>query len=242
MKKDFTIVELLVVIAVIAILTTLLLPALGSARAVARKSVCSGNLRQICQGTMMYVSDWNSYLPPTAWNCVYSGLLQPYIKVSGDFTYQNALCRRIPKGFYFCPSTPIPVSGSPYWTGGTPAQYNVPDYMQTMKQSSDIYGSGQGAWSLASADGTTLSNRRIEQLKAGTSIMSEQNYSGKTGEGYANNCNSWLTAASTKNISVNAPAWNYHGRAANFLFLDGHVTAYAYTGRQLFDNDWIPLK
>ncbi|MBW8039043.1 MAG: DUF1559 domain-containing protein [Planctomycetes bacterium] len=53
--KGFTLVELLVVIAVIAVLLALLVPSLRMARAVARRVVCQSNLRQIALA-------WNAYL------------------------------------------------------------------------------------------------------------------------------------------------------------------------------------
>ena len=46
-KQNFSMVELLVVIAVIAILVTLLLPTLQKARATAKSVSCVSNLRQI---------------------------------------------------------------------------------------------------------------------------------------------------------------------------------------------------
>ena len=46
-KNAFTLVELLVVISVIGILTSLLIPAVNMARGSARKAACTSNLRQM---------------------------------------------------------------------------------------------------------------------------------------------------------------------------------------------------
>jgi prepilin-type processing-associated H-X9-DG protein len=56
----------LVVIAIIALLVGILLPALGQARAAGRQSVCMSNQRQIGQGLLMYADAWDEYIPREA--------------------------------------------------------------------------------------------------------------------------------------------------------------------------------
>jgi len=62
-KRAFTLIELLVVIAIIALLIGILLPALGQARAAARKLVCASTLRSAGQGMATYTLDNNEYFP-----------------------------------------------------------------------------------------------------------------------------------------------------------------------------------
>jgi prepilin-type N-terminal cleavage/methylation domain-containing protein len=56
-RAGFTLVELLTVIAIVALLVSVLLPALGRARESAARTVCMSNLRQIGQGLYAYAAD-----------------------------------------------------------------------------------------------------------------------------------------------------------------------------------------
>ena len=61
--QGFTLVELLVVIAVIAILAALLLPVLARAKEKARSTQCANNLRQWGLAYQMYANDNEDFLP-----------------------------------------------------------------------------------------------------------------------------------------------------------------------------------
>jgi prepilin-type N-terminal cleavage/methylation domain-containing protein/prepilin-type processing-associated H-X9-DG protein len=62
-KLGFTLVEMLVVMAILTILAGMLLPALISAREKGRRTVCLNNLKQIGYQIRLYSSDNAEYLP-----------------------------------------------------------------------------------------------------------------------------------------------------------------------------------
>jgi prepilin-type processing-associated H-X9-DG protein len=66
----FTLVELLVVIGIIALLISILLPALAKARENANQVKCSAQQKQILQGMMLHANDHRGYMP-------LAGLLHP---------------------------------------------------------------------------------------------------------------------------------------------------------------------
>jgi prepilin-type N-terminal cleavage/methylation domain-containing protein len=62
-KAGFTLVELLVVVAIISILASLLMPMLRSALETARQMVCLNNSKQICIGINAYADDYRRLSP-----------------------------------------------------------------------------------------------------------------------------------------------------------------------------------
>ena len=90
-KKKFTLMELLVVVAIIGILTSILIPSLSKAREKGRDAVCKSNNRQIGIAMMLYTDD-NEFRFPTFyrhnyeqqwWNVL---LGVQYLDLPGDLT------------------------------------------------------------------------------------------------------------------------------------------------------------
>lgn len=120
-KKAFTLTELLVAIAVIAILAALLFPALSHAKAKANRTACANNLKQITAGVFMYAHDKADTLfalpSPNPYSngvgCFYKELMKTYVGLSGP---------PAPEQLFICPSE----TRSP--TDGLVSQSPIGDY------------------------------------------------------------------------------------------------------------------
>ena len=90
-NKQFTLIELLIVIAIIAILAGMLLPALNAARNSAHTTNCLANQKQLAVGMLQYTDSYNGHLPPQrgstdgilnmtyVWALLYSQMVSPSV-------------------------------------------------------------------------------------------------------------------------------------------------------------------
>ena len=120
--KGFTLVELLVVVAIIAVLASLLLPSLGRARELARQSTCMANLKSTSSAIETYKADNKSRTPrlerygdpaaqlgPATSDALWT-VAAPPVSAIGTAAMQNVwlLIAKdlIPQDAFTCPSDP----------------------------------------------------------------------------------------------------------------------------------------
>ncbi len=213
-KRAFTLVELVVVIAILGILAALLTPALATAFRIAERTTCASNLRQIGLATQLYLKDNDGWFFPLVTDTLrgrrwYFGL-EP--SASPGCEGERVLDRteaalypylHAPESVEACPSVPF---GSPY--------------KPKFKGASWSYGIN---WYLCNHHGSANFSS-IRPQDAGRTLLYAD----------AAQINTWLAPASPSNPMVEDHYWIRpgtpqvqfrHGGLANVLFADWHVEA-----------------
>lgn len=139
-RKAFTLIELLVVVSIIALLVSFVLPALGQARRVTKRTMCAQGLRQIYLSFDMYLYDYrdtypcNVQDPAGIWLWMGRGwrsFIQPYV---GMGERENSVL--------WCPEDKSPhekYESTSY--SYSMSFYHSPEQINTLSSTSDTYGS-----------------------------------------------------------------------------------------------------
>jgi len=112
-RRAFTLVELLVVIGVIALLISILLPALGKARASAQAVSCGSQLHQISLSFAMYYADYKGYYPALTGNTTTTpspnfDTVGDLVVVMQEYISKTSLMTNTKTKLWICPSDPRP--------------------------------------------------------------------------------------------------------------------------------------
>lgn len=114
LRSAFTLIELLIVIAIIAVLAAILFPVFAQAREQARKTTCLSNLRQIGTAFHLYTQDYDEGFPNTGDPYLYAGRhwrwpVMPYLAAGQRQAAQsfNAMNGGSSPSILICPSDTV---------------------------------------------------------------------------------------------------------------------------------------
>ncbi len=248
-RAAFTLVEMLVVIAIIGLLAAILIPAVNSARASARSSIAASNLRQLTFAWIQYGETQTEMMPWLIWNpnkqpelqrywfaAVVDdgvnppqldfdrGLLAPYMEVEKEaFQDPDFTLSNITESRFETLTTAFGYNAS-YLGPGPSIEYDA-----------------SWNWIGVYAPGTTHPTTG-NMVRPAAYAFSSVKQTGRTivfadsARGY----NSDFTAGLTENWSLDPPSsgnptvhFRHIGQIANVSFADGHVEKYRWADHEL---------
>ena len=218
-ETGFSLIELLVGIAIVAILAALLLPALSAAQKRARRLGCLNNLKQLQTAWLSYAHDSDDRLCPIAW--------VPGDMNSPEDATNTALLEEGPL-YAYCKSTkvckcPADVRPNSKSQVVTVRSYSINTYLNGFDISAD----------LAEVDGEYRVETRLSQIAspapARRIVFVDES------QNSLDDCNFGLLPSMLGTDHAEVDHWyNYpaarHSNGAAFSFADGHVAAIQWRG------------
>lgn len=220
--RGFTLIEMLVVISVIAILASLLLPALQKAQLTAKQIGCSNNFKQINLGVLNYANDFAGCLPLCLW---YTGVKSiAYSLYSPNYIGQGQL------GVWLCPTMsdlPCREAGYTDEISYAPNSFVFPGYSGTPPTlRSTTAKTGDSNW------------RRISGIRKPSKTMSMKDQY-VTWSGYPQ-VRGWDQILEVHHWSAFDDSAVHHD-STNTLYVDGHVGALFTTGMTTAEKQNLDL-
>ncbi len=216
MKKRFSLIELLITIAIIAILAGMLLPALNSARGKARSISCLSNQRQVGMLFLQYATAFGEVLP--LWKVSVTAA------ASGAASYQWAqffmeneikVARSGPH-IYFCPENVVKYRNSDFTYG-----VRTGGWGDTFEKQ---FGNGHWSW-LKTASGSWDWSSSILKLNrlykpSGCFFLADSVRFGSS-DATARPLGSGAYILNPETLF--SGVWEAHANGANLLYADGHA-------------------
>lgn len=242
-RRGFTLIEVLVVVAIIALLVAILLPSLSAARRQAKTTACAVNLRTISQALIFYLEANQDVIPAAGaggfellhkyvqrLSTTYSTPYSPWLSKAPDVA-------NVGISWYLCPGDEIPHVTGEVWQTLPSGEKKKCQYCVSYGLNTDLSYARRPS---GKDDPGVL--RKMSSVARPASIVSYCD----AGDDDINGANTWVLTEST-DVYNQTEFEVHHKTGGNFLFCDGHVSYYKVQinnppqyGLPTFPWAWLP--
>lgn len=213
----FTLIELLIVIGIIAILASMLLPALSMARECARQISCGNNMKQVHLAFTYYLGDNQGYLPPAITANSGVNTLWGQTLANSNYVKSDAIGYNPKSKTLLCPTSQVKDNGKAIYILGHYGMNALLTY--TLGQT--------GAESWYSTIAIQNPSTKILLLDSGNAYIHYGNITGPSQK-------VWYVPGSRNNLGI---SWNQgtyqnqqedacsgrHNKSVNVIYFDSHL-------------------